>query len=118
MGRWVRFIIAILVGVAAGLAYGWVVNPVEYIETSPASLKIDYKTDYVLMTAEIYRVEGNLDRAARRLAILGSMPPGEIVQQAMLFAEKAGYTEADRSLMLALYHALQTYIPGLETPAP
>ena len=47
--RWILFIFAILVGAGLGLLYGWVINPVDYVDTTPDTLRIDYKTDYVLM---------------------------------------------------------------------
>lgn len=118
MSRWFRFFIAILVGIAAGLLYGWVISPIEYVDTSPESLRIDYKTDYVLMVAEAYRVEKDVPLAARRLAFLGSGLPGEITLQAILFAERAGYTDSDLALMRTLSEALQTYTPPVETPTP
>ena len=107
MGRWIKFFVAILVGVALGLLYGWVVNPVEYVDTAPDTLRIDYKTDYVLMTAEAYQADSNLDLAIRRLALLGDASPVEMVFQAMVFAERAGYTDEDMGLMQGLLSALQ-----------
>jgi hypothetical protein len=117
MGRWFRFFIAILIGIGAGLLYGWVINPIEYIDTSPDSLGIDYKADFVLMTAEAYHADGDLNAASERLAILGDTPPSVIVQQAILFAERVGYSDADLSLMHALNNALLNDTPGQETPA-
>jgi hypothetical protein len=116
MSRWVRFFIAILIGIAAGLLYGWVINPVDYFNTSPDSLKIDYRTDYVLMVAETYQAGNDLDLAARRLAVLGDALPQEITRQAILFAERAGYADYDLDLMRALAVALQGYTPGRIAP--
>jgi hypothetical protein len=118
MSRWLRFIILMLVGLAGGLAYGWVINPIEYVNTAPATLRIDYKTDYVLMTAETYHSEGDLSLAVRRLALLGNLPPDQTVHQSILFAERAGYTDADLALIHTLYDALQTYTSGLSTLSP
>lgn len=118
MGRWLGFLIMIAIGAAAGMFYGWVVNPVEYVDTAPNSLRIDYKTDYVLMVAEAYRVEGDLSLAARRLALLGSEPPLELVNQAIAFAMQIGYAPSDLALMQALAQALQTWNPSLEIPEP
>jgi len=39
MARWIRFFLAIAVGIAGGLFYGWWVNPVEYVNTSPDTLR-------------------------------------------------------------------------------
>ncbi len=118
VGRWVRFFLAILVGTAVGLFYGWVINPVRYVDTTPDTLRIDYKSDYVLMVAEAYSAEGDLALAARRLALLGATHPAEITRQALLFAESQGYTDADVALMRNLYQALQAWNPPPETRTP
>lgn len=118
MGRWIRFLLAILVGVAVGLLYGWLINPVEYVDTTPDTLRIDYQSDYVLMVAEIYSVESDIARAVRRLALLGNDPPAEIAHRALLFAEREGYIDSDIVLIRALYTDLQTWNPALETPIP
>jgi hypothetical protein len=116
--RWILFFIAILVGAGLGLLYGWVINPVDYVDTTPDTLRIDYKTDYVLMVAEAYQGDSNPELAARRLAILGESPPSDIVYQAMLFAEKAGYTDIDMARLQDLLSALQAYDLLQETPGP
>jgi hypothetical protein len=118
MMRWFGFFLAILVGVGLGLLYGWVVKPVDYVDTSPDTLRIDYKTDYVLMTAEAYQGEGNLELAIRRLALLGDDAPVGMVYQSILFAEKAGYADADLAMVQTLMAALQTYNLTQGTPAP
>jgi len=118
MSRWISFFIAILVGLSLGLLYGWVVNPVEYVDTSPDTLRVDYQTDYVLMVAETYQGGSNLVLATRHLALLGETPPSEMVAKAMEFAETAGYTDADMIQMQRLLSALQTFDLTQETPAP
>jgi hypothetical protein len=111
MSRWVGFLIAMMIGIAGGLYYGWVFDPVEYVDTSPDTLLIDYKTDYVLMVAEAYQLESDLDLAARRLAVLGSKPPVELVQDALLFAARAGYVDADIQKMEMLETQLRSWNP-------
>lgn len=124
MSRWVGFLIALILGITAGLYYAWVIDPVEYVDTSPDTLLIDYKADYTLMVAEAYQLEGDLDLAARRLAVLGEAPPAEIVQNAILFAARAGYVDADVEQMRELEQQLRSYnpLPGepeqLSTPEP
>lgn len=107
MGRWIRFLIAIMIGIAAGLYYGWVISPVEYVDTSPDTLSIDYKTDYVLMAAEAYQVERDPALAIQRLAVLGG-DPLEMVVQAILSAERR-YIDNDLALMRQLSEALQAW---------
>jgi hypothetical protein len=118
MTRWIRFLVAILVGVGLGLLYGWMIRPVDYVDTSPDTLRIDYKTDYILMVAEAYRGDGDLQRVARNLALLGDTAPVDMVYEAMLFAEKAGYADADLATMQSLLVALQAYDLAQDTPAP
>lgn len=112
MSRWIRFFLAILVGVLAGLFYGWFINPVEYVDTTPDSMRIDYKSDYVLMVAEAFSVEKDPALAARRLVLLGPKSPDEITREAILFAESQGYTDADVALMRSLANALEAVIPS------
>jgi hypothetical protein len=108
MARWITFLIAILLGLALGLYYGWRINPVEYVDASPGTLRIDYKTDYVLMVAEAYHSEADAPLAIHRLALLGEKPV-DMVVQAVLFAERNGYTDDDLTLMRSLSQALQAW---------
>lgn len=118
MGRWMRFLLIIAIGIAIGLVYGWIINPVEYVDTAPDSLRLDYKTDYVLMVAEAYQVEQNLDLAVRRLAVLGNIPSQDLVVEAIAYAAQIQYDPADLVLMQALVDGLKTWYPGLEAPLP
>jgi hypothetical protein len=118
MTRWILFFISVAIGIAAGLYYGWVINPVRYEDTTPDTLRADYKADFVLMTAEAYQKDGDLGAAARRLALLGDTRPQESVATAALFAAKAGYEETDLGLIQKLGEALQTWTPVPETATP
>jgi hypothetical protein len=118
MSRWTKFLVAVILGAAAGLFYGWVVNPVEYVDIGPESLRVDYKTDYVLMVAESYQVDQNLGLAVRRLALLGSSAPTEIVANALSYALQHEYASQDLSLLQSLGEALLTWNPNLEVPTP
>jgi hypothetical protein len=109
--RIVWFLIMIAAGVVIGLLYGWMINPVKYVDNSASSLRADYKTDYVLMVAEIYQADGNLDLAATRLGLISSQPPGKIIAEGMLTAQSLGYTPADLTLMENLSQALQKETP-------
>lgn len=118
MSRWTKFLIAVLLGAAAGLFYGWVVNPVEYVDISPQSLRVDYRTDYVLMVAEAYQVDRDLGVAVRRLSLLGSAAPTMIVADALNFALQNDYAPQDLSLFQALGEALLNWNPNMEVPTP
>jgi hypothetical protein len=106
MKRWLYFLLSILAGAGLGLVYGWVISPVEYVDTTPNSLSEDYRTDYVLMTAEAYAADGDIALASRRLAALGNQPAVEQVNTALLFAQRVGYSDADLALMRTLFNDL------------
>lgn len=112
MRRWIWFLIVVILGVGAGLFYGWYLNPVKYVDTTPAKLRSDYQADYILMVAEAYQAEGDLEGAARRLAVLGDSPPAEIVRQAMIVAAQIQYADSDQQLLSQLASDLQGWSPG------
>jgi hypothetical protein len=118
MTRWFGFILAIIVGVAAGLFYGWRISPVEYVDTMPNTLRVDYKSDYVLMVAEAYSADKDLAQAVHRLSFLGTAQPSEIVREAILFAETQGYTDADIARMRSLSRDLESFAPPLQGQSP
>jgi hypothetical protein len=112
MSRWIKFLIAIGLGVAIGLFYSWTINPVQVVDSTPDTLRLDYRSDYVLMVAETYQLERDPAAAAQRLGRLGSDPAVLIVQQAIIFAETSGYPESDINLLAQLRDALQTWNPS------
>ena len=118
MSRWFLFFLTIAFGILLGLLYGWIVDPVAYVDTTPDTLGRDYKSDYVLMVAEAYKAENDLGTALRRLALLGNRPPEDVVREAILFAESQGYSDQDVNLMRALSAALEAGAPSLETLSP
>lgn len=113
------FTIAILFGLAAGLLAGWVFFPPASSSTvAPASLREDYQADYVLMTAEIYGRDLNLDDAAARLRFLGEEPPLRYVQRAILTGQNLGYAPADMQLLANLFTGLQSLSTSTPAAAP
>jgi len=100
--RFVFFGLAILAGFTAGLGYGWVINPVRYKSTSPETLRRDYQTDFILMTAELYNTEGDLPLALARLDFLGDGSPLALLNAAIDFAHTHHYAPTDLQLMQVL----------------
>ncbi|MCC6147845.1 MAG: hypothetical protein IT308_09790 [Anaerolineaceae bacterium] len=109
--RYLWFAVSIAAGLALGLVYGWVVNPVKYVDTPPSNLRADYKADYALMTAEIYAADKDLTLASYRLTRLGEETPLRAVQQAILTGRELGYSEDDIALLAALAEALEALPP-------
>jgi hypothetical protein len=115
--NWIKIFIAMLIGIALGLVYGWVIAPVEYVDVTPNILREDYRADYVLMVAEAHQNEQDPEIAARRLAILGSESPGQIVATSLNYATNNGFTENEILLLQGLLTAMQTYQPqGINAP--
>jgi hypothetical protein len=111
--RYVFFIIAIVIGIGLGLLYGWVLSPVELVDTNPATLREDFKTDYVLMVAEAYSADHDLNAAICQLALLGGSPQ-QAVESATVFAVELSYTPEDLVQLNDLRAILETWEPGQE----
>jgi hypothetical protein len=107
--RWVFIILALLFGVGIGIAYGWYIDPVDYFDLPPDTLRADYKADYVLMTAEAYRSEQDPGLAARRLAIFGTKSPSAIAADGLEYARANGFSDTEITLIQELVTALQAW---------
>jgi hypothetical protein len=118
--RWIAALLAALVGACLGLAYGWILNPVGAVDTTPSSLRIDYGTDYVLMVAESFRATQDVESAKRQLAILGNRLPADVAAAAAQQARLANYAPQDQATLSDLAHALEASgsatVPGDEPP--
>ncbi|MBN2549876.1 MAG: hypothetical protein JXB15_12000 [Anaerolineales bacterium] len=69
-GSW-YLLTGLIIGLALGLAYAWVIQPVEYVDTFPASLRTDFKDQYRALIASAYVANGDMVRARARLELLG-----------------------------------------------
>lgn len=118
MKGYVYFFGAVLAGIGLGLLYGWVVSPVQFYDTTPGTLRIDYQSDYVLMAAEAYAREQDALLAVERLYLLGAINPAEKVQEAIVFAVQAGYAPADLAVMRELGEAVRTWNSALDPTLP
>jgi hypothetical protein len=119
MKTWRVFIVlAILaMGVASGLAYGWLVDPVEYVDTSPDTLRIDYQTDIVLMVADIYSHDRDLEGAINRLSLLQRSDFNQLVGECLDYARQMKFSEQDISNLGILNDAIMTVeLKGTEQP--
>ncbi|MEW5870415.1 MAG: hypothetical protein AB1894_14160 [Chloroflexota bacterium] len=65
-GPW-YLLTGLLIGIALGLMYAWAVQPVEYVDTSPASLRPEFKDYFRALIASAYVANGDLVRAEARL---------------------------------------------------
>ena len=109
MPRLLKIILALAIGIALGLIYGWVIDPVEFFDLTPDTLRADYKSDYVLMVAEDYSVEQDPGLAASRLANFGTQSPSAIAASGLAFARANEYPDSDIALMQDLVTAMQAW---------
>jgi hypothetical protein len=109
--RIVRLLIPLAVGIGLGLVYGWVIQPAEYVNVTPAALRSDYRADYVLMVAEAHQSARDPDLAAQRLAMLGSQAPDQIVLVAVEYARLQSFTAGEMAALQDLLAAMQTFRP-------
>lgn len=110
--RLLYFFICILLGSVVGILYGWVVNPIAHADASPSQMREDFRSDYVLMVAEVYAKDGNIQTAVAQLNVLGNQPTLRYVQEAVLTARNLGYSQQDVDLLANLMEALQNWIPN------
>ena len=106
------FLLTIAIGITAGIVYGWVINPLNHAEVTPRSLRMDYKTDYVLMVAEISHQNKDVSKAASDLAFLGAKDSHSLMEQAVMYATQIGYTADDISRMEELLVTLKSSAVG------
>ncbi len=73
--RLLEALAALAVGFALGLLYAWVISPTRYVDTTPDTLRADFKDQFRTAIAAAYSATHNLDRARPRLVLLGDPDP-------------------------------------------
>ena len=112
ISRWIKVLPFFVLGLAGGLIYGWLVDPVKYVDTIPGYLSQDYRTDYVLMVAESFVATKDDENAVHFLGLLSPQPPSFTVAEAITYAETAGYAPGDLAFMRILMEAMQSFSSG------
>jgi hypothetical protein len=108
----------LLLGLAFGLVYAWVLSPVKFVDTSPASLRPDFKDQYRLLIAIAYQDGGDLVRAQSRLALLGDPDPvTTLIDQAQRLL-LAGDTTNSASPLAILAQAVEQNQAATSSPIP
>ena len=92
-GFW--FVIVILVGFGVGLYFAWMVYPIHIVDSTYHDLRQDYKTDYVLMVAEVYQKDRRRFDAIIRLDRLEEESTEAAILRAIENAEKLGYPRSE-----------------------
>lgn len=70
----VLVVLVAIVGLAGGLTYGLVIDPVTYRNVEAADLSLEYRGDYLYLLAADYWYTGDLETARQRLDTIGFSP--------------------------------------------
>ncbi len=70
-------VVATAAGLAGGLYYTWVLDPVEYYDSAPDALDVADKLVYLTLIGDLYAGDGDLAQAEARLADLGVAADGQ-----------------------------------------
>ena len=109
--RFIFFFLALLVGVGAGLAFGWMMMPPAAPRNAPlASLRADFKTDLVLMVAEEFQTFPNSMQALTQLDKLDESDPITLLGNSIQYAQAIGYPEEALKLMRDLLNSMDAEI--------
>lgn len=111
-------IFGLLLGVAIGLGYTWVLSPHPITNAPPSALRVDFKDQYRSLIAAAYAATGNLPRAQARLAVLGDANPVEALnaQAQRMLARPQTFERAE--YVAALASALESGISGAPVRTP
>lgn len=63
--------LGVLLGIMIGVLYAWVIQPVEWVDGTPADLREDLRVDYLRMTVDSYASNLDADLAMERFNALG-----------------------------------------------
>ena len=105
-GGWLPLLVGIALGLVVGLYYSWIVNPVEYVDTAPASLREDFKSDYIALIASAYAYSGDLVRAEVRLSLFPDPNPAVTLSQLAQKRLATGRPQSETQALALLAAAL------------
>jgi len=111
-GPWYLFT-GLVLGLAAGLVYAWLISPVRYVDTAPASLRADFKDQYRALIAAAYLASGDVERAKARLSLLKD---DDVAQQLAIQAQLAQAAGAPESEIRGLTELAARLNPSLSLP--
>jgi len=69
--KWTWAVAGLVVGLAIGLLYAWVISPVKWTDASPALLSEPYRVDWMRMAIDSYAANRNADVALERYQAVG-----------------------------------------------
>ena len=117
-GPW-YLLTGLILGIILGLLYSWIIAPIEYVDTTPDSLRSDYQDSYRLTISLAYQSTGDLARAQARLNLLGDDDSAlALAEQAQRHLAEGG-TSGEAQALADLAAVLgQAPIPFTASPMP
>ncbi|MEP6895577.1 MAG: hypothetical protein ABI986_08215 [Chloroflexota bacterium] len=95
-------LIPLLFGLGLGLAYSWLIAPLQVVDADPIALRADFKDNYRSAIAAAYAATGNLPRARARLALIGDTNSIDTLNaQAQRVIANGEFKQADQLVALA-----------------
>jgi hypothetical protein len=93
----------LILGIALGLVYAWVIHPSGIVDTTPDRLQDSAKDQYRAQIAIAFVSTGDLVRARSRLELLGDEGPYQsVLEQAERMAVKGETAEVTALRLLAI----------------
>jgi hypothetical protein len=111
-GSW-YILTGLVLGVAMGLFYSWVISPVKYIDAPPYALRADFKDEYRALVAAAYLYSYDLVRAEDRLDQLKEDDPSQNLAMQAQKALADGHPEGEVSALGILAMALSEGVTPL-----
>lgn len=114
--RW-EWIAAVLLGFGIGVAYAWLLSPVQYVEAEPKTLGAGFKDDFRAAIAAAYAANGDLERALARLELLEEDDSAQVLtaQAQRMLASGEPFDSIQQVAFLA---AVLQGNPGITSTAP
>lgn len=73
-------LVAVVLGFAFGLIWGWAIQPVEWTDAVPELLNADYQREYLRMTIDSFLVNSDTTLALQRWQALGTDAPARLAE--------------------------------------
>lgn len=133
-GRFLALAMGLVLGMALGLVYSWVIDPVQLYNTTPPLLRSDYRHEWIRLAALGYVADGDMDRALARLrglrhqdvqdalaamieAYAAHGQPAPTMRQLSLLAQRLGVHTPAMQIYLETQNVLSTPAPTAEPTA-
>ncbi len=108
----------LILGTLMGIAYAWLITPVQYLDTEPASLQAEFKDQYRVLIAAAYAANHDLARAQDRLALLKDSNIGDTLAAQAQRALAAGHPAEEVRALAELALVANAPPASIPTAAP